>query len=229
MPMTSSGKLQQLAGHRLLEPVHARDAVADLDDAADLLQVDLRLVARQLALDDLADLSGLDHAVSPLPLRQALPHARELAVEAAVHDAGCRSRRRSRRADCLSSDLFDARPACRRARRARAGAASAVRSASVSGTAVRTRARTRPCAASSMPRYAVGDRAEVIGAPVRGDQRQEVGAELGQLAGARRPRLGDLLLDRGGHPRPAEHGGQLGVARDQLGHRARARPAIGSA
>src|SRR3546814_8594932 len=32
-----------------------------LDDAADLLQVDLRLEARQLALDDFADLSGLDH------------------------------------------------------------------------------------------------------------------------------------------------------------------------
>ena len=57
-----AGERQQLAGHRLLEPVDARDAVADLDDAADLLQVDLRLVARELALDDLADLSGLDHA-----------------------------------------------------------------------------------------------------------------------------------------------------------------------
>src|SRR6185436_15894472 len=60
------GKLQELPGHGLLEPVHARDAVADLDDATDLLEVDLRLVARQLALDDLADLSGLDHVV-PYP------------------------------------------------------------------------------------------------------------------------------------------------------------------
>ncbi len=81
-----AGELQQLAGHRLLEPVHARDAVADLDHATDLLEVDLRLEARELALDDLADLSGLDHAVSPLPFHQAFPHPRELAVEAAVHD-----------------------------------------------------------------------------------------------------------------------------------------------
>ena len=62
-----AGELQELAGHRLLEPVDARDAVADLDDATDLLQVDLRLVARQLALDDLADLSGLDHVCLPYP------------------------------------------------------------------------------------------------------------------------------------------------------------------
>src|SRR4029077_649559 len=54
--------------------------------AADLLQVDLRLEARELALDDLADLSGLDHAVSPLPFHQAFPHPRELAIETAVHD-----------------------------------------------------------------------------------------------------------------------------------------------
>src|SRR6185436_6520041 len=79
-------ELQQLAGHRLLEPVHARDAVADLDHAADLLQVDLRLEARELALDDLADLSGLDHAVSHLPFHQAFPHPRELAIETAVYD-----------------------------------------------------------------------------------------------------------------------------------------------
>src|SRR4030095_5091521 len=79
-------ELQQLAGHRLLEAVHARDAVADLDHAADLLQVDLRLEARELALDDLADLSGLDHAGSPLPFPQAFPHPRELAIETAVHD-----------------------------------------------------------------------------------------------------------------------------------------------
>ena len=68
MPDDVARKREQLAGHRLLEPVHARDAVADLDDAADLLQVDLRLVARQLALDDFADLSGLDHpALLPYP------------------------------------------------------------------------------------------------------------------------------------------------------------------
>src|SRR5256884_3939858 len=74
-----AGELQQLAGHRLLEPVDARDAVADLDDAADLLQIDLRLVARQLTLDDLADLTRFDHS---LPSRHSLSQPRELAVQA---------------------------------------------------------------------------------------------------------------------------------------------------
>src|SRR5713226_8869509 len=64
-----AGEREQLARHRVLEPVDARDAVADFDDAPDLLEVDLRLVARQLALDDFADLSGLDHRflLSPYP------------------------------------------------------------------------------------------------------------------------------------------------------------------
>src|SRR5262249_15744957 len=78
------GELQQFAGHRLLEPVHPRDAIADLDDATDLLQVHLGLVARELALDDLADLSGLDHA-SPLPLCEALAQSAQLTVHPAVH------------------------------------------------------------------------------------------------------------------------------------------------
>src|SRR5262245_64462056 len=37
-------------------------AVADLDHAADLLKVDLGFIARELSLDDFADLSGLDHS-----------------------------------------------------------------------------------------------------------------------------------------------------------------------
>src|SRR5439155_903826 len=60
-PDDVAGELEQLTRHRLLEPVDAGDAVADLDDAPDLLQVDLRLVACQLSLENLADLSGLDH------------------------------------------------------------------------------------------------------------------------------------------------------------------------
>jgi len=55
------GERQELPGHGLFEPVDARDPVADFDDPADLLEIDLRLVARELALDDFADLSGLDH------------------------------------------------------------------------------------------------------------------------------------------------------------------------
>src|SRR5262249_34857403 len=91
------GEREELAGHRLLEPVDARDAVADLDDAADLLHVDLCLEARQLALDDFADLSGPDHRflLSPTPARV------DGAFAPAVHPgfrrrAGCQPRPRSR-------------------------------------------------------------------------------------------------------------------------------------
>ena len=79
----AAGELQQLAGHRLLEAVDARDAVADLDHAPGFLEVDLGLVALELALDDLADLFRLDHVLSPC---EALAHARELPVETAVEN-----------------------------------------------------------------------------------------------------------------------------------------------
>ena len=94
-PNDVARELEQLAGHRLLEPVDARDAVADLDDAADLLEVDLRLVARQLALDDLADLSGLDHVVYPLARRSRI---RASCPSRLPSTSSCRPRRRSRRA-----------------------------------------------------------------------------------------------------------------------------------
>ena len=84
-PDDVAGERQELAGHGLLEAVHARNAVADFDDAADLLEIDLRLVARELALDDFADLSGVDHR-SPLGAGQPVTHALELRVEAAVQD-----------------------------------------------------------------------------------------------------------------------------------------------
>ena len=79
----AAGELEQLAGERLLEPVDAGDAVADLDHAPGFLEVDLGLEALELALDDLADLFRLDHVLSPC---EALAHARELPVETAVQD-----------------------------------------------------------------------------------------------------------------------------------------------
>ena len=42
-------ELQQLAGHRVAQAVDAGDAVADLDDGADLADPDLLLEARDLA------------------------------------------------------------------------------------------------------------------------------------------------------------------------------------
>src|SRR5260370_15528975 len=95
---------EKLARHGLLEAVHPGDAVADLDDPAHLLEVDLGLVARERALADFADLSGVDHSVisttisiisplgsppeggSPRTADEPFIDAGELAVEAAVDD-----------------------------------------------------------------------------------------------------------------------------------------------
>ena len=53
-------KLEHLAGHRLLDAVHARDAVADRHDGADFGDVDVDGVAADLVADDLGDFFGLD-------------------------------------------------------------------------------------------------------------------------------------------------------------------------
>src|SRR5947208_2986375 len=147
-PDDGAGELEQLTRHRLLEPVDAGDAVADLDDAPDLLQVDLRLVARQLSLEHLADLSGLAH---PCPLTSRsrsraswpsrLPSTRRLPISATNPPRSAWSTASSS-ITCLPPSTRLKRPA------------SASRSPSASGVAVRTRARTRPAAASTSSRYA---------------------------------------------------------------------------
>ena len=53
-------ELEHLAGHRVLDAVHARDAVADRDDAADFGDVDVDGVAADLLADDLGNLFGFD-------------------------------------------------------------------------------------------------------------------------------------------------------------------------
>src|SRR2546422_397517 len=147
-PDDVAGELEQLARHRPLEPVDARDAVADLDDAADLLQVHLRLVARELLPDDLADLSGLDH---PCPLTSRsrnraswpsrLPSTRRLPISATNPPRSAPSTASSS-TTCLPPNTRLSRPA------------SVMRSPSASTMAVRTRPRTRPAAASTSSRYA---------------------------------------------------------------------------
>src|SRR3989449_338632 len=147
-PDDVAGKLEQLARHRPLEPVDARDAVADLDDAADLLQVHLRLVARELLPDDFADLSGLDH---PCPLTSRsrnraswpsrLPSTRRLPISATNPPRSAPSTASSS-TTCLPPNTRLSRPA------------SVMRSPSASTMAVRTRPRTRPAAASTSSRYA---------------------------------------------------------------------------
>ena len=59
-PHDAVGKLQQLARHRLLEPVDPRDAVTDRDDRPHLGEVHLAAEPLDLLPEDLADLVDLD-------------------------------------------------------------------------------------------------------------------------------------------------------------------------
>ena len=53
-------ELEHLAGHRVVDAVDARDAVADRDDAADFGDVDVDGEAADLLADDLGDLFSFD-------------------------------------------------------------------------------------------------------------------------------------------------------------------------
>ena len=54
------GKLDQLAGHDLVEAVHARDTVAEGDDGADLVDLDALLVVLNLLAKQFGYLIRLD-------------------------------------------------------------------------------------------------------------------------------------------------------------------------
>src|SRR4029078_9255141 len=59
-------ELEHLAGHRILDAVHTRDAVANRDDAADFGHIDVDGEAPDLIADDLGYLFGLDvHLLHP--------------------------------------------------------------------------------------------------------------------------------------------------------------------
>src|SRR5207248_9676702 len=49
-------ELEHLSGHRIVDAVHARDAVADRNDAADFGHIDIDGKAPDLLADDLGDL-----------------------------------------------------------------------------------------------------------------------------------------------------------------------------
>ncbi len=53
-------ELEHLAGHRALDAVNARDAVADGDDGADFGDVHLDGVVADVVANDLGDFFGLD-------------------------------------------------------------------------------------------------------------------------------------------------------------------------
>ena len=56
MPDHAVGNSSSLAGHAVAQAVDARDAVADLEDGADLFDLDLSLVVLDLGLEDGGDL-----------------------------------------------------------------------------------------------------------------------------------------------------------------------------
>ena len=57
-PVTPCGQLEHLHGQRVAQAVDAGDAVADLEDGADLFDLDLGLVVLDLRLQDRGDLFG---------------------------------------------------------------------------------------------------------------------------------------------------------------------------
>ena len=85
-------ELEHLAGHRVLDAVHARDAVADRDDAADFGDVDVDREAADLLADDLGNLFSFDvHSYSDA-LYQPFFHLLQLPRDAAVVDGAADAR-----------------------------------------------------------------------------------------------------------------------------------------
>ena len=79
-------ELEQLAGHRAGQAVHARDAVAGRQHGAGLGDRDLLVVVLDLLADDVADLCGADvHGVFLL-LGELVAEGAELGAKAAVVD-----------------------------------------------------------------------------------------------------------------------------------------------
>src|SRR6185369_1068776 len=62
----------------------------------------------------------------------------------------------------------------------------------------------------------LGDRGQMIGAALRGQQPEEIARELGQLH-ARADLIGELLANGGADPRPGQHVGRVAGGRDELG------------
>ena len=72
-PEDAVRELQHLTGHRVLDAVDARDAVADRDDAADLRDVDIYGIAPDLVANDLGYLFGFNvHACPTVPSSSAI-------------------------------------------------------------------------------------------------------------------------------------------------------------
>ena len=103
-------ELEHLAGHRVVDAVDARDAVADRDDAAHLGDVDVDGEAADLVADDLGDFLGLD--VHLHALHKPFFHLLELPRDAAVVDraADARDHAADDRTGRPSSRAFTVRP-----------------------------------------------------------------------------------------------------------------------
>jgi hypothetical protein len=86
MPRTPWGKSSSSPGHGLIEAVYARDAVARLDDGADLGHVHGRVELGNLPPDDIRDLSGLNFHPLTLLIQKRFAEPAQLRAEAAIDD-----------------------------------------------------------------------------------------------------------------------------------------------
>ena len=85
MPYVAAGKLQQLAGHGLFQAPHARDAVTDHDNGADVFHVNVGLKPLDLLFQNRTDFLGPNcHSMSPHILKSGLLQRLLQAVPAAV-------------------------------------------------------------------------------------------------------------------------------------------------
>src|SRR5438309_2380555 len=148
---------------------------------------------------------------APLPVRQSFPDARQLAVEAAVHDEAADLGDEAAEEVLIDDLLHDHL-------RAAEGAAEPLGQRRTVGLGQRHRAaHARAHAAAGGVEHGairLRDGAEVIGAAVGGDQVEEVAGEPGELQ-ALPDLVGQLAPRRRADPRASEHRGKLAVAGDQ--------------
>ena len=218
-PGDAARELDQLAGHHLLEPEDARDAVADGEHGAGLGDVDLAAVLLDLALQDVRDLGRFDvHRSSPF----AAPSARtagssvqccfvrlpwscascgaQAAVEDHAADAARPRRPAARRSTpSSSSTCLPVRAASARRRRSRWSSRSRV--------AETTLARTRPAASSASRPYS----SQMASKSISRRRVDQVAEEVRDGAAGAEPARRDARAPRGAPP-PGAAGGRARAA-----------------
>ena len=183
MPEHAARELDQLAGHRVLEAVDARDAVADREHGAGLGDVDLAVVLLDLALEDVGDLAGLDvHRTPIVPLARVARSWRSCVRRLPSKTTSPTVRDHAADQRGIDRDLELDVAAGARAR-ARAGAARAARRRA--GRAATTRACDEPGRRVGEPLELGADRVEVDQAALVDQRRRRSCARAARARAAR--------------------------------------------